>query len=474
MQTVSPRLETVTEATKGSLWKRPKNILDAALDLGAGAVPFVMSFLQRFFALTNSLRALGIRDRIVDLPSADILMFLHDANQTVVVDGRFYSPILDPLRLGLEDRGLSVASISHFGSVRGGTAAHANPAPANRSHLKARLLDTTLSVASRFFPTKIPIAFFRERMFLKIYRQTGARLALTIGLPLGLSRAAAKSGVTTVEVLHGFGYDELPFGYDTRVRADLPDFFLAGDCLSGQTFKSLEPLGVKTEVIEPLQLRPPTTHLSVASAIDKALSDQDQESRGFTAKPEGQILVLVAMSRMSPINGRKDSDPTDWKVLMECINQLGPSVGWLFRMHPVQFAGGQKIGGFSKIRNFIEEAANCEWEYPTTAAPTELFREADCLLTFGSEIVFDASFFGIPSALLVPPSRAVESDASWLRPGFRSLVESGHLEIIDASPDDVTAWIMRRKRVLPHHDSRCRPLTFKETITFLASKAVKP
>jgi hypothetical protein len=392
-------------------------------------------------------------------------MFSHDANRTSLVNGKYYSALLDPVRVSLEQRGFTVTTISHFGSSNVLWRAHGAPLPMNRGYLLAWLLDR---LWTRLQPDgeQDPILFFRARLFSKIVARVNPRLVIVQAFPPELAESLKGMLVTTVEILHGFGYGHLPWGYSSRPKALLPDIFLAGDCQSGNTFSQLGVIGVQTKIIKPLQLQDPSKFITPVTQKKKKrlqIPSVDSTSRIISSG----TVVMVAMSRRGHFEGEKDQDPTDWSMLMASIKILGPGVRWLFRMHPVQFSSGQEIGPNDSFREFINKSSNCEWERPTTSALFDLLPEVTCILTYGSGIVFDASYSGIRTALLMPPRDGNTNEKPLVKKVWQKFEKSGHLEVVRATSSEVVQWINRASRIEPFLDNSCVALTMEETIDFL-------
>lgn len=258
-----------------------------------------------------------------------------------------------------------------------------------------------------------------------------------IGLPSTAIRAARISGARSLEVLHGYGYSSVPWGWDWAPKEALPDVVIAFDAVSANTFGALANKGLQVSLVENLWYR--------------KFRDPDEFSRlpAFWRQeqnwiPKGKKAVLVSMS------WGYDGDHGTYtffagilknglfpEELIEAIKLAGDEYYWIFRLHPVQLLG-ERSGRYRKILDDLcGKFRNCEWETGTRAPLPLLLRCCHAHISMVSMTAYDAAFMGVRSLMLCPT----------LRPGganelmFDDLKRRGYVELGSFDANAIVSWV---------------------------------
>jgi len=88
------------------------------------------------FKLSNYIKNVRFDDTLNQLENCDILLFCHDADRSLTLDGKAYSPLLDSVREEFNHFGFKSVSIAHPWSVLTGQKAYSSPLSFNGSYFK--------------------------------------------------------------------------------------------------------------------------------------------------------------------------------------------------------------------------------------------------------------------------------------------------------------------------------------------------
>lgn len=356
--------------------------------------------------------------------SFSVIAFAHDTTRSTVDGALNYSRLTDSLLDEFERRGFHVGSYALWGSRLINSKAWRNPRSINRAALAAWIGSVLLRVARRGKFDFRNIGPCQEALYRRIIDICGARVVISVSPPVPLLRACNSLGVVSVEVVHGFGYRELPTAYKGRPRAELPSFVLARD---GITARSMEPLaskGVDVITLEPFPEAP----------VERLPKPFEQPANSFTNSQQFEQVhrkVLVAVSH----GGYLDQPHLDLALLKRLVFQAGNSVFWTVRLHPIQATSAR----FKTFRNELaEELAsypNVELQGPNRIDVREAILSSDVVVTHFSEIVYDAAWLGVPSRILIEQPARNEFDRFRNHP---ELMEAGVLAFL---PEDLPSCV---------------------------------
>lgn len=403
---------------------------------GLSTIPFrrIQKYAQSLF----------LRDSIRDLTSCDVLIFSHDVNRNSRWEGQPFSPLTDNVSIGLSEVGLKTAQVSFFGSRQTLVYPNTNVYLMNRSFLRAFLVDLFWSLLT--FRNRSVRGRFEaiERLFSQTIERSKAKLILTVGVPKPLATAARRANIRLIEVLHGFGYSPLPWDYADRKASELPHEFWLADPLSLETFKELETKGVANTLISPLQLVRPEVREFLATQNGSSNSNPQVAESDFKSNHE-KIKVLVVLSRGGYFGQKIDGRVEDWHLLERLVIDSSDEVVWHFRLHPMQTAEGKSSPTFQGVRRLEKNHENCDWEWATFSTPGIIYPEIDCVLTWGSEAVFDAFYSGLKSGVILPGSFP-ESEALGKHRALDMLHKQDFLTFLPPNAQEIRQWVKKQRK----------------------------
>lgn len=420
--------------------------------------------VRRLWRYASSVR---LRDTDKSIGKCNVIFFSHDVDRGTKLEGQPFSSLLDNLSYSLRKQGLLTSHISFFGSKQTSIFDLTPAFLINRKYLWASIVDTLRFLRARVRKGDVPTSSRVELLFKDLIQKSEARLIVTIGLPKALAIAASKAEVHVIEVLHGFGYHPLPWDYGTRNEAELASEFWVADALSLATFLPLEAKGVVVTLINPLQLAklpPVSANLSKA---DLGVSPEQHCSSPHQSEKLAK-KVLFASSRGGYFGGRIDGRVADWGLVEKLIEESTESVQWYFRIHPMQVAEGSLSLEFRNISKIVRRYSNCDWEWATTSPPSAVYHEMDCLVTWGSEAVFDAHFSGLNSAVILPP-HVDSGQAEGNHKTFDFLAEKKTLFFIPPDVSNILEWVAGQSPV----EAELRAETGAHDLGFLVSRCLK-
>lgn len=357
------------------------------------SLPLLRQIRVAFWRLKALSAGIVVPDTWRSIEPADILMMCHDVDRGMTIDGKAFSQLLDPVREDLLELGYSVAVIASRYSVLTGDKAHGSPHSYNRESLKH-------AVANHL---SRPISFTQEaervskrsiRFWQNLITQVDPGVILLIGAQPEVCLAASRLRKPTVELLHGFRYSEVPWGYCRREPASLPTHILALDDCSLQTFKQLEDRDVKVEKVK---------HPSLARHWPNSTPTFFEAGKSSPENEQGkerQRVVLVALQwgyGRGETHGGQFGNGVFPEVLEQMITIENEPIMWILRLHPVQLRTKRYRKVTEMIRKLQERTNVADFEISQSPLPA-LLEKVDLLLTASSGTAAEALISNVPVA----------------------------------------------------------------------------
>jgi hypothetical protein len=267
-----------------------------------------------------------------------------------------------------------------------------------------------------------------------------------IGAPPALCTAASELGLSVVELFHGYGYHQIPWGYDRRETKELPTHFISFDLTSLKTFQDFFDSNPKTY----FSCRPNVDH--DVGLTQHSTFDTEQSHIGYGRR----VSVLLSMGWMEFINGEllEISKDRIWPKIIDEIQEIaGDEVQWYIRPHPMMLRDKKFRKHIEEIRLKISSMDNCCSIEESTISLPYLLEKIDVHLTFFSEIAFEAASAGVPTLFL---SDQVGEQGE-LHGRFIELFKSGLAQVLVGDSNTALSWIRTSERVNSAHFSKTAP-----------------
>lgn len=358
-----------------------------------------------------------------ELRKSDVVFLCHDDDRSIILDGKFYSPLLDPIRERMTERGIKCQSICLPWSRYGARMTSGKAALFNREYLIQKW-------SHKFFGSKIFSAY------KKIFRRTGAKCIIGIGIQPDLCRFAHQNGIVAIEVLHGMGYTFLPWNWSNLHKSDLPSKVVALDQVSYETFSKLKSKGISVDLIK---------HPFYEKIFNKNFASPAEWSYAPKNHKKNVIVTLQW--------GYDGAEPEFNKILkngvfyeeLEAIIDKRPDIFWHFRLHPVQLKGDASNAALSYVRRISNEFSNTSWKRASEVPFFNVASVCDAHITMSSMSCYDAAMVGVPSLALCPTLRGDGRYNEY----FLDLVNCGYVSKMPFDITSVERWINNAERLNP-------------------------
>ena len=361
------------------------------------------------------------------------MMLCHDVDRGIELDGKFYSQLIDPVRMQLIQQGYSVNVMSHpYSAVQKGKI-FGQTYSMNRKYFLMKALE---KIIRKLFKNRGNSEESKEFQFwVELLRSLDCKFVVLIGAPPALCLAASKLKILVVEIFHGYGYHRIPWGYENRKLNELPTHFISFDMTSLKTFQSHFGSVPKTFIAS----RP-----NLENELGLARYETSKTKESF-APSDPKVTVLLSLGWMEFVNGKmlEISKSKIWpKVIDEIQCSAEIEIQWVIRPHPVMLREKRFRKHISEIERRISLMDNCCSIEKATASLPSLLEQIDVHLTSFSEIAFETALAGVPTLFL---SDEVGENGQ-LSGRFDELFSSGLAEVSDGQIGTVVTWLRNTKR----------------------------
>jgi hypothetical protein len=372
--------------------------------------------------IINKLLKIKIHYFYSDLSKAtvcDVLLFCHDNDRGLILNNSSYSPLIDSIFDELTNLNIACQSISLPWSKLGYGKTVNNSLLINRNYLIWKFLKKILRLdESKFYENILNI--------------TKARFIIGIGLSPGICLAAKKNKTITIELLHGIGYQFIPWGWDLFDANDLPDKILVLDDVSEKTFKPLERKGLKILKIEhPFYKKISNSKYSVPKEWSYT-SNRDKKNILMT-------LQWGYAGELDEFNGILKNGLFYDEI--EKLIDKRPDIYWHFRLHPAQTKGDLAEKIIPLIIKYSKKYSNISWEKSSVLPLAYVALACDLHITMSSMSCYEVSMIGLPSLILCPTTR----DEGIHKDYFSDLVREGYAIKKTVDLDFIEKWVDNTK-----------------------------
>lgn len=351
---------------------------------------------MRLSNIVKTISGINLKDSLKTLDSCDVLLFCHDADRGLSLNGKAYSPILDSVREDLEGRGFKCQTVARPWSVLVENKGHGYPLAMNRNYFMAMIKNKIFKLISKDSHGVINGFFFE--LYKTIMDIANPRIVISIGACDVMCRAARVNKIFHVEILHGVGYTFLPWKWEEKEIMNLPQGILSLDEVSAKSFSPLQRKGIDIKVIpHPFIKRfiGPKKNIHPEWIINNSIDYSKQIIFSFSwgyAGDHGDYEEFAGVLR----NGLFPD------VLYDVVRYTRSSVFWRFRLHPVQLRQKKYNYVMDFMDDFVANNQNCEWRESSRMPYPSLAAVCDGNISMNSMSCYDAAYMGVTSLILCP------------------------------------------------------------------------
>lgn len=374
------------------------------------------------------------------LKESDAVVVRHDADCGYQYEGKAYSPVIDTVVEICFFKKISVQSIATPFSKLIGEDAFNYPLGFNRSFLVVALLKRILFVFLGREKSKEWGISRRAEIWLKILKLVKPRVVIGIQPDLGLCRACRVLNISVYDIQHGvISRDHKWYGKtlpNEVSAADLPSGILCWDHQSSHELQSWAPnKGVTVAVVG----HPWFQRFQYPEDKDQLVQSALRNSYLFS---DDKPVILVTLQWGLHLNYYSGSDfnKVMCKALESVIKRTHERYNWLLRLHPVQLMGAEGKYCEEYLVGEFGELVGVEWRNASLQPLPLLLSHADLHITDMSSVVIEASWFGLPSALLNP----YLNKGGIIENAFEHERRSGIATVVDQDVDAIESWIEQK------------------------------
>jgi hypothetical protein len=377
------------------------------------------------------------------LQRCDILFFCHDHNRDLFVGGRYYSQLIDSLAENFEKFGYKTQTIATPWSRHDGVLAFGSTFTINREYLYFLLYHRFIKIKEitlKKKSTESPLVEFYE----KVLNKTGAKLIITIGASGFLSYAAKKKEVCHFEILHGYGYAVIPFGWDRLPVEYLPQGLLSLDALSTQTFNNY--FNGKIEI---WQIENPFYKSEILGFFKNKKTKNDSRDKCQDYRRKILILLQWGYEKNNSETPELQNIIENGVLLDEILDLIMGSHGRVYfriRLHPVQLRSKgleKNIKKYlnSRLMGFDNWDCNYSSEFPLSIVAS------DCVggITMSSSAAYELAMMGTETLALCPTVQKNGFQANV----FEDLERDGYVKKMLIADVINSNWIYSVEKKLP-------------------------
>ncbi|MFT7388544.1 MAG: hypothetical protein ACI8VC_001798 [Candidatus Endobugula sp.] len=386
---------------------------------------------------------INLLDSSKNIGKCDVLFFCHDDNRGLVLNKKTYSPLIDSLGQYFEHIGLKCQTIAKPWSRLVGRAAFGNTHAINRVYLYSLMLHRLMRTAKKWSNIESPLTTFYENIITK----SSPKFIISIGAPAFLSEAARRQRVIHFEILHGYGYCTLPFGWDALPKKYLPQGVLSMDAVSTATFSKLAKYNILI-----WQIENPFYSAFIQNLIKKqCFLYSGENEKKVSSRFRRNILILLQWG----YENNKDGLPELNNILQngilydEIISLIIESPRDLYfkiRLHPVQLGSikrRREIVAFLNSR--LSEYDNWDCDYSSEAPLWQVASDCDGGMTMFSSSAYELAAMGIQTLVLCPTLMI----NGFQEAVFNDLEEEGYVKKMSIDNENFRDWIYSVTRKHP-------------------------
>lgn len=391
------------------------------------------------------------------LKNCDVLFICHDVDRSANINGLAYSPLCDSIREDFEMKGLDCLSVAHYGSKLTGKNGYGFPLAINRKFLCYLILERVFILFS------LDSFFTKPSFYEYLLNETTPKIVIAIGSTDSLCREARKKNILSVELLHGTGYQFIPWGWDIKEPICLPKVILSLDDISTEALAPLIDHGISIFTIpNPFLKRFLPDRLELLPKEWKPLNVD-----GFKKR------ILITLSWGYSGDHGKHLEFSNilkngilYEELVEIIKEL-KDVFWHIRLHPVQMQYDKYIGFRQNLDSLVMDNKNCEWKNSSSLPFPVIAANCSGNISMASMSCYDAAAMGVPSLLLCPTIQPGGVHEDW----FENLVKEGYVTKNKVDKKRLQNWVQSVEKIEPRLSNLNDEDSWENAVEWLLSKS---
>jgi hypothetical protein len=373
------------------------------------------------------------------------LLCRKDVHCSHVFQGRAYAPLIDSVGDRLRAKGASVSEIALPFSRLVGPLAYGNPHNFHRTLLiellKAKAASILKPSSAGRGRAAAQVAIWR-----KILQRSRPRVVIGIMPSEPLCLAGHEAGIPVLDLQHGVISEQHPW-YGAAYRATcppetLPHGFLVWDAASARVLDTwTRARGISVEVIG----NPWFHRFHRSETDDLVVKDALASSRVFAGDKPTMLFSMQHGQHPRYSSGRHT------RYLPEAVEQLIDATRleyrWLLRLHPVQLNGVEREGVLRYLGERFGRHENVDWQRASRIPLPALLKQVDLHITDLSSLIIEASWMGVPSAILSPDIHDGRPYSAY----FLEQRANGAAFAVPMEAQSIQAWIRDRLQTRQRH-----------------------
>jgi acid stress-induced BolA-like protein IbaG/YrbA len=389
-----------------------------------------------------------------NIKKADVLVVRHDADCGYQYEGKAYSPIADSIVEGCVKEMLSVCSVATPFSRLFGAHAFNSPIVLNRSFLWIALCCRILSLFIGGQRSKKWTASQRTKLWRRVLDRIEPGMVIGIQPDVDLCRACRALNVPVFDFQHGVIAPD-HWWYDKKMKNDiaddaLPSGFLGWDDHSMDTLARWAPArGSSVRVVG----NPWFQRFQYPDDKDQLVQDALGQGHVYT---NNRPTILVSLQWGLHVNYYPENDfnKVMCHALETAIKQTHGEYNWLLRLHPVQLRGQEGHFCEEYLSREFGNYPNVEWHRVSRLPLPVLLKQSDLHITDMSTVVTEASWLGVPSALLNPHLNKGGSIENL----YQQVRQSGMATLLPQEGGAIESWIKDKLQSKDEVDGHALPV----------------
>jgi len=360
--------------------------------------------INKAYNLLQYFLSLFVRQAAFSKEGPCILIACHDTNRYAKCNGKWFSPILEPMAEYYRRLGIKIIHLSYPPTFDSFTKVYGDSIYINRSLFCMKIIKM---IELLIFGQHVSEIRFNKRMasvYKKIITITSPRIILSITTPVSMANAAHDLAIPLIEPHHGMNTKpdrdlmiEMKFGIP---ELDLPNIFLSFDETTQETLRSIFQ-GQSTRSL----LMPHPWHVEALRTESKLISNTNsQRSSNIFATGKSLFLVTLAWGYDGELDYLCNIIPNGilHPSIERAIAMTPKNIMWLMRLHPIQL----KDKAYRHHRDYVYELPkrfnNVDVDI-ANSLPLPLLLQRCCgHISMMSGVCGEAALMGVPSLMLCP------------------------------------------------------------------------